>query len=310
MVRMSTASDKDKKMNAPAQKAGASNMGRRNFIKYAGAGVVGFAAATVIEYPLLNNQIQQDQQQIGQLNGQVTQLNTQTQQLQGEVADLMRQRAFLSLNPQERPLVEAIAETIIPTDASGPGAKEAGVIYFIDGMLAGSYGKSGNMYMQGPFIQPQSGPLTVDGITYPGGTITPRLQAGTAYQYPYSLREFWRRGLEFLQAYSNTAYGGNFETLPIDNRTQVLKDLFNNKPTNFEGPTPAELFNELHDMVTAGFWADPIYGGNQGMVGWKLLGFAGSSSGSYTFEQLMVMDKPVRVDPTSISDLQQEGAQH
>jgi gluconate 2-dehydrogenase gamma chain len=307
---MSTTPGNDEKKDKPTMKPEVSDKGRRNFIKYAGAGVAGFAVATVIEYPLLNNTIQQDQHQIDQLNTQVTQLNTQSQQLQGEVSDLMRQKAFLTLNPVERPLVEVIAETIIPTDASGPGAKEAGVIYFIDRMLAGTYGKNGNMYMQGPFIKPQTGPLTVDGITYTGGTITPRLQAGTAYQYPFSLREYWRRGLVYLQEYSNSAYGGNFETLSLDNRTQILKDLFNNKPTNFVAPTPAEFFNELHDMVTAGFWSDPIYGGNQGMVGWKLLGFAGSSNGAYTFEQLMVMDKPVRIDPpTSISDIQ-GGGQH
>jgi gluconate 2-dehydrogenase gamma chain len=306
---MSKASKKDARKPAPSKKD--PDIGRRNFIKYAGAGVAGFAVATAIEFPLLNNQVQQGNQQITQLNTQVSQLTTQSQQLQGEVSDLMHQQAFLTLSPTERPLVESIAETMIPTDSSGPGAKEAGVIYFIDKMLAGSYGKNGNMYMQGPYIQPQTGPLTVDGITYPGGTITPRLQAGTAYQYPYSLREYWRRGLQFLQDYSTSAYGGKFETLSIDNRTQILKDLFNNKPTNFQGPTPGEFFNELHDMVTAGFWTDPIYGGNIGMVGWKLLGFAGSSSGSYTFEQLMVSDKPIRIDPpTSISDLQSGGGQH
>ena len=76
-------------------------------------------------------------------------------------------QAFLTLNPiTERPVVEALAEAIIPSDASGPGAKEAGVIYFIDRMLAGSYGKAGNMFMQGPFVHPQTGSLTVHGITY------------------------------------------------------------------------------------------------------------------------------------------------
>ena len=26
-------------------------------------------------------------------------------------------------------------------------------------------------------------------------------------------------------------------------------------------------------MVVAGFWSDPLYGGNQGMVGWELISF-------------------------------------
>ncbi len=302
--------DTEKKPEETAPKK-AADPGRRNFIKYAGAGVVGFAAATVIEYPILNNQIQQGNQQITTLNGQVTQLQSQNQTLQGEVTQLMQTQGFLTLNPTERPLVEAIAECMIPSDANGPGAKEAGVIYFIDQQLDGNYGKNGNMYMQGPFIRPQTTSITVDGITYPGGTIQPRLQAGTAYQYPFPLREYWRRGLMYLQDYAQTAYGGKFETLTVDKQTQILKDLYGNKPTNFGGPTAPEFFNELHDMVTAGFFTDPIHGGNKGMVSWLLTGFAGSSSGSYTFEQLMVSPTPIRITPpTSITDMQAGGSQH
>ena len=59
----------------------------------------------------------------------------------------------------------------------------------------------------------------------------------------------------------------------------MLQELFDNSSSNtalqtaFQSPNAAEFFNEVHDLVTAGFWADPIYGGNQGMVGWKLIGF-------------------------------------
>src|SRR5438445_13398388 len=62
---------------------------------------------------------------------------------------------FVSLNINEQSLVEAIVETIIPSDSTGPGAKEAGVIYFIDRQLAGDYGQSANMFMEGPFIPPK-----------------------------------------------------------------------------------------------------------------------------------------------------------
>ena len=199
---------------------------RREFIKIGVAGAVGVVAATAIEYPILTGQIQQRDSQIQQLQGQLT----TAEQGQG----------FLTLNSKEQVIVEAIAEVMIPTDSSGPGAKEAGVIYFIDRMLAGNYGKGGNMYMQGPFIRPNpSSPITVEGKTYPNGTISPRLQAGTAYQYAFNPREFWRRGLMYLEDYSNSAYGANFESLASDKQMQVLQDLFDNKPTNFAGPTPS-----------------------------------------------------------------------
>ncbi len=226
----------------------------------------------------------------------------------------------MTLNPEEQTLVEAIAEAIIPSDSNGPGAKEAGVIYFIDRMLAGSYGKGGNMYLQGPFITPQSIPLTVTGtifstqsksaITYSGGTITPRLQAGTAYQYAFNPRQFWRNGLMYLQNYCNSAYGGKFETLTSAQQNQVLQDLFDNKAAAvsfFTGPTPAEFFNELHDMVTAGYWTDPLYGGNIGMVGWELLASNGVNSGgaqNHTTVELARASTPTRLPPLSLSQIQ------
>ncbi len=277
---------------------------RRDFIKYTAAGVVGFAAATAIEYPLLNSQIQGEASQIQTLNTQVSQLQTQL--------NTARQgQGFLALTPGQRTLVESIAETMVPTDSNGGGAKEAGVIYFIDRQLAGSYGKNGNMYLQGPWILPnQTGSIVVDGITYPGGTISPRIQAGSNYQYPFTLKEYWARGLAYLQEYANSAYSGNFETLTLTQRTQILQDLFDNKPTNFKGPYPEEFANELHDMVTAGYFTDPLYGGNQGMASWILTGSSGVNNGQsqgYTSKQLMVMSTPVRLTPMSLSQLQTQG---
>ncbi len=286
---------------------------RRQFIKYGVAGAIGVGIASAIEIPILGNQISND-------NNQITQLKNQVATLQSQVATESQMQAFLTLNQKERDLVEAVAEAMIPSDSSGPGAKEAGVVYFIDRMLAGNYGKGGNMFLQGPFVTPQSGTLTVSGavypstqktpITYSAGTITPRLQAGTSYQYGFNPREFWRRGLVFLQEYSNSAHGGNFEKLNSSQQTQVLQDLYDNKPTNFQGPTASEFFNELHDMVTAGFWTDPVYGGNVGMVGWKLLAFNANYWGDdigLGSQKLMVASSPTKLQPKSLSDLQKEG---
>jgi len=209
---------------------------------------------------------------------------------------------------------------MIPTDSNGPGAKEAGVIYFIDRMLAGNYGKGGNYYLQGPFVTPQKGSVTMNGavypdttkapITYPGGTITPRLQAGTAYQYAFNPRQFWRNGLMYLQSYCTSAYSGKFETLTSAQQTIVLQDLFDNKAGAadiFKGPTPAEFFNELHDMVTAGYWTDPLYGGNIGMVGWDLLAFPGVNSGGaqgHTSIELAQASTPTKLPPLCLSQIQ------
>ena len=48
-------------------------------------------------------------------------------------------------------VVAAAVSRIFPSDESGPGAKEAGVVVYIDRQLAGPYGRDRDRYLQGPF---------------------------------------------------------------------------------------------------------------------------------------------------------------
>ena len=48
-------------------------------------------------------------------------------------------------------IVGAAVSRIFPSDESGPGAKEAGVVMYIDRYLAGPYGSDRHRYTQGPF---------------------------------------------------------------------------------------------------------------------------------------------------------------
>ncbi len=286
-------------------------MNRREFIKIGAAAAIGAGVASAIEIPLLESNY-----------------NPRIADLEKKQSQLTQNTGFLTLNPNERTVVEALAEAIIPTDSTGPGAKEAGVIYFIDHMLAGNYGKGGNMYLQGPFVlHGLTTPVTVQGaaypnttksaITYSAGTIEPRLQAGTSYQYAFNPREFWRRGLVSLQKYCTAAKGGkNFEALSSADQTIVLQELFDNSSSNtalqsaFQGPNAAEFFNEVYDMVVAGFFSDPIYGGNQNMVGWQLIAFNANYWGDdigLGAKKLMVADTPTRLPPKSLGQFQAEG---
>jgi gluconate 2-dehydrogenase gamma chain len=52
---------------------------------------------------------------------------------------------------EEARIVAAATERIFPSDEIGPGAKEAGVVVFIDRQLAGPYGRDRYRYIQGPF---------------------------------------------------------------------------------------------------------------------------------------------------------------
>src|ERR1017187_6346912 len=53
----------------------------------------------------------------------------------------------------EARVVTAACERIFPSDASGPGATEAGVVIFIDRQLAGPYGRDKYRYTKGPWAE-------------------------------------------------------------------------------------------------------------------------------------------------------------
>jgi septal ring factor EnvC (AmiA/AmiB activator) len=260
----------------------------------------------------LNGQVSTLNGQVSSLSGQVTSANGQITSLQSAVtsanaaassaqAALDSTTAFQTLGVDEASLITAIAATFIPTDSNGPGATEAGVVYFIDGQLNGKYGASGHMYMQGPFIghdlttpitpveaaRPYTAAngqvYTIGGNTFSAGTMKTVPDNGMRYQYNFNLRYFWHLGLEALQTYANTAYGGDFETLSSANQVKALQDLYNNVPKQaaFSGIVPADFFYELFFMVYSGFTMDPMYGGNKGMVGWLLTGNKGVNMGKF-----------------------------
>ncbi|HZY94400.1 MAG TPA: gluconate 2-dehydrogenase subunit 3 family protein [Candidatus Bathyarchaeia archaeon] len=277
---------------------------RREFLKLGMAAAGSAIVASAIEIPLFSNQTNSLKTQLSTANTQITGLQTLVNTTTG----------FISLSVTEQSLLEAIVETIIPSDSSGPGAKEAGVIHFIDRQLAADYGQSANMFMDAPFVQPgQTGTIVVNGITYTGGTPNPRIGAGTHYQYPLNMREFWRICLTATQTYAKTAYGGNFETLTATNQLQVLNDLWANKPTtaSFSNIIPKDFAYELTFMTWAGFLMDPIHGGNRNMVGWTYTGFNGVNFGNFYGEgldqrNLMVATTPTRLKPASLAQFQQQ----
>ena len=226
------------------------------------------------------------------------------------------QNVLLMLSTSEAAEVAAMVDTLIPEDSNGPGAASAGAIYFIDKQLASEYGNNGDMYMQGPFVPPNlTSSITVDStdgtpITYSGGSAITMPTAGTQYQYGVLLRDFWRYGLQAFETYCGGAYGGNFEKLSASDRVQALTDLANNKPTSFNSILPSDFFQEVFFMTWCGFLMDPLYGGNQGMVGWDLVAFNGTNQGNFygeghTTKELMVAATPTRLKPASLAQFQQ-----
>lgn len=62
-----------------------------------------------------------------------------------------RSRVLQFFNATEAANMDAIASRLIPNDDLGPGAKEAGVTFFLDQQLAGGWGTGDHFYRQAPF---------------------------------------------------------------------------------------------------------------------------------------------------------------
>ncbi len=189
--------------------------------------------------------------------------------------------AYNYLTGAEARFLDAAVERLIPTDELGPGAKDADVTYYIDQQLCGTWGVHGRQYRSGPWLEgtPQQG-----------------------FQSRLTPQEIYRIGIHETNQYCNEKYGKSFEFLTPDLQDQVLHALEEDAV-----PLPSLcsklFFDILWRNTEEGFFADPIYGGNRGKAGWKLLGFPGVASGAY--KDHLGSAEVYRAEPVSIVDVEQ-----
>ena len=158
--------------------------------------------------------------------------------------------------PAERSAVDAITARLIPSDETGPGAREADVVTFIDRQLAGFYGQGQRWYMQGPF---------------PGEPIDTQ-----GYQTRHTPAELWREGVAALDAHCRETHDDRvFAELAEDEQDAVLAALEEGEIELDDVPA-ATFFSFAREMTLEGFFCDPVYGGNRDMVGWRHVGFPGA----------------------------------
>jgi gluconate 2-dehydrogenase gamma chain len=90
------------------------------------------------------------------------------------------------------------------------------------------------------------------------------------------LQEFYRHGLNQLDAHCRAAYGRVFARLEPRQQEEVVAALEAGRVAEFTWPTARGFFNMLRTHTIEGMFADPIYGGNKDFAGWKLIGFPGA----------------------------------
>ena len=169
-----------------------------------------------------------------------------------EMAD--ERPGYLFFSPVEAAFIEAACARLIPNDELGPGALEAGVPRFIDRQLAGPYGRGARFYLKGPF---------------PKGEPTQGWQAGAP-------ADVYRAAIAAIDRYVGDAKGKAFHALDPADQDAVLTGLEKGIIQLKGGADAKAFFKALWQNVLEGFFADPIYGGNKDMAGWKLIGFPGA----------------------------------
>lgn len=152
--------------------------------------------------------------------------------------------------------LQAAVDRLIPADSLGPGALAAGVPEYIDRQMATPYAFGKLWYMQGPFHVGRS--------------------AEFGFQMNISPRDIYRHGISECNQHCRRHYDGAvFASLLQHVQDQVLRHM--EQSTIVFDTVPARTFFALLlENTKEGFFADPMYGGNRDMVGWKMVGFPGA----------------------------------
>jgi gluconate 2-dehydrogenase gamma chain len=245
-------------------------VGRRDFLKLFGAaGAAGAAASTL---PL------------GESASAGEMVAAATGKTHRHATDAAKSHAgdsgYEFFNVDESAFIEAAVDTLIPSDSTGPGAKELGVAIYIDRQMAGGYGKGDRLYLEGPF-----------------GEGTPE----QGYQLPMTPSELIRAGIADVSAYVQENHKSTFDGLSAKDRAAVMADLDGKKIELPTVPT-ATFFGLLLQLTIEGYFADPMYGGNKDRAAWKMIGFPGANA-MYMDKIEPFRNKPYTADPKGIQDL-------
>jgi gluconate 2-dehydrogenase gamma chain len=223
------------------QKNNASDPSRRSFLKSASLAVGGAVVGGGIIGGLLKNKPKQ-----GSSEHQMTMTEENPQ-------------ALMFLTPEHYKVCAAAADRIFPPDTHGPGGKELGCAIFIDHQLAGAFGSMSKEYTMGPFQK---------------GTKT------QGYQSRLVRSQIFILGFTALQAEAKKRYNNDFATIKPEEQDAILKD-FEADKVAISGVSSKMFFSMLAASTIEGVYADPMYGGNKNMAGWKMKNFPGAQDSYY-----------------------------
>jgi len=157
----------------------------------------------------------------------------------GKAASAAEGESFRAFTVTEAAALSAMVARLIPRDENGPGAIEAGVPRYIDGLL-------------------RSDQNTYHGPNNPDQNLT----------------DAYAAGLKAIDAYAQQAHAAPFASLrPVD-QDALLTEMQANRAPGFT-PDSRTFFNLVRRHAIEGMFGDPYYGGNVNFAGWDLIGYPG-----------------------------------
>lgn len=181
-------------------------------------------------------------------------------------------------NQRDFDVLSSATERIFPKDDLGPGAIELGVPYFIDHQLAGQYGSNTKEYMQGPF------------------SVGAKTQG---YQSRLTRASIFSQGISKLEEEANKRFDKGFSSLEVEQMDEILT-AFQNDEIEMKGTTSSFFFRLLRTATLEGAYADPMYGGNRNMDGWRMKEFPGHQM---SYLELIEEDKFQKIEPKSLGGM-------
>jgi gluconate 2-dehydrogenase gamma chain len=179
-------------------------------------------------------------------------------------------------NEAEAAFMAALVNHLIPPDELGPGAHEAGVTFFLDRQLDGSFGRADSWYMQGPWAEGAD---------------------GQGYQSRLTPAAFYRTAIAAIDAHCMQQYGKAFTALDHDTQEGVVGELEAGK-VELNGAPQDGFFDMLMQNVIEGYFSDPIYGGNRDMAGWRMIGFPGAY---YNYRRFLPARDRLEIEPVGLA---------
>lgn len=222
--------------------------------------------------------------------------------------------ALMYFNDFEARVVEAIADRIIPGDGTGAGSTQAGVVYYIDRAVSGFSTGLQRVYRLGlreleVLCTRRFSASFVDLSAEQQDGIIRRLlgpESGEATAGRTDVGED-----DYNYDFSRTAEHTDRPIgRPVISRKEGAAD------ARIDPSQSAELqridlallqrfFAVIREHTMEGFFCDPLYGGNRGAVGWRLVGFPGVQWG-YTAEQMKPGFDGTKIPIRTLSDLRRE----